>query len=254
MNISRNFSRLLPGFIVILLFIACRSEKGENSFPEYKYEKAIERNVKSEQSIIESFDFERQDISKKNLLTAEALAFTIHTWEFYTYKGKLVEREFIVSSLPDLAKNLGISIDSSLLGKMNSSDGWTAIAEVKDYFYTNLYSENRILEACVYMRAVTRLYLCFSLYGLLNAIDKNDKQQIDVGNKMLGQGLAVAEEIARMNPPPRELQEQIMKLKSTVSSGLINNNKKAEMLQQEIESWFDLMLESQLTDWGGKKR
>lgn len=229
----------------------CSSKKEKHNDSEH--EKTIKAILEREKEIIGTFDFNRKDVTKKGLLASEALSLSVHTWELYTYNGETVQRRMVVPIIEGIAKDLNIKIDEQIVINMKNREDFGTVQSVKDYFYDALYSENRLLEASIYMRALTRLYIGLALDGLQSAIEKNDARRIATGNMMLKQGIAITIQLAQQDPPPRDLQYKIMSIESAISSQPARSRERAEDLKREINEWFDAALKALLRDWGGKQ-
>lgn len=263
MNINNSFVWITVMLFLLVSLDCCMSPTNKKNINS-SYEQKLIIIIEKEKNIIDHFNFQDDNISKKRLYDVIALGFSVHTWEIYSYKGAALERRKTADVIENIIINdLQINIDQSLLLDMKDekliNQSMDLVPNVKDYFIRVLSSgssRNVNLEMDLFMLTITRLFLALGFDGLLTGIEDQNEQSVKTGIIILKTNIEVVKDyMLSKNLMTSELtQQQMINILSTIETGSLNNSEKVIKLDQEVEAWFDNIIELDLYNAGYKKK
>lgn len=221
---------------VSVAFVACFLNGCSSS--SNSYEDILVGMVQHQIALIE--DCSQSYDVKKELRNAATLAFCVHSWEVYSFKGQLAERSFAAASIKNiLRKELSINMPQlmeKIRDEKNADQCIDDGAYLKDRIYSALLETKKAVAAKFFFVEVNSFDITFFLECLPGAISKKDAKGIDVGKSLIVYNIDALRSWSTTIDLPQDLIDKVSSLSSVVSSTKFSSKGEVTKIKKMVNS------------------
>lgn len=205
----------------------------------------IERDIRLIGDVVN--DAPLDDESKRSLLAAVALAFSVSSWEQFSFNRDVAGLKAARASLHEVSNRFGgVCSDESLLRMDAAAQAVADVPEtidvagsVKNSCFKGLERKGWIREARVFVASQSRFEFTRAMTVLLRAADARDKKLADVGKALLNDAADVAYSWSRSFGLQPSLMEEFEQIRGVIGDDrLRRSSARVVALQDSVAEWF----------------